>query len=125
MTLEAILDVEKQSVLDRLDRQPEYAAALGERGDVEPSVAPRREALPDRSPTPREPSPEARRTGTAPPAEDRLPERDGQRGEKSRRGRRLKYAMALLLALPVAAGGYLYWDYSAHFESTDDAFITA
>jgi membrane fusion protein (multidrug efflux system) len=30
--------------------------------------------------------------------------------------------MALLLA---AAAGYLYWDHSAHFESTDDAFIAA
>jgi membrane fusion protein, multidrug efflux system len=29
---------------------------------------------------------------------------------------------ALLLA---AAAGYLYWDYTAHFESTDDAFIAA
>ena len=30
--------------------------------------------------------------------------------------------MALLLA---AAAGYLYWDHTAHFESTDDAFIAA
>ena len=30
--------------------------------------------------------------------------------------------IALLLA---AAAGYLYWDHSAHFESTDDAFIAA
>jgi len=30
--------------------------------------------------------------------------------------------IALLLA---AAGGYLYWDHTAHFESTDDAFIAA
>jgi membrane fusion protein (multidrug efflux system) len=30
--------------------------------------------------------------------------------------------VALLLA---AAAGYLYWDYTSHFESTDDAFIAA
>jgi membrane fusion protein, multidrug efflux system len=30
--------------------------------------------------------------------------------------------IALLLA---AAAGYLYWDHTSHFESTDDAFITA
>jgi membrane fusion protein, multidrug efflux system len=30
--------------------------------------------------------------------------------------------MALILA---AAAGYLYWDYGAHFEATDDAFIAA
>jgi membrane fusion protein (multidrug efflux system) len=24
-----------------------------------------------------------------------------------------------------AAGGYLYWDYAEHFETTDDAFIAA
>ena len=30
--------------------------------------------------------------------------------------------MALLLA---AVAGYIYWDYTSHFESTDDAFIAA
>jgi len=33
--------------------------------------------------------------------------------------------IALLLFIPVAASGYLYWDYAEHFESTDDAFIAA
>ena len=37
--------------------------------------------------------------------------------------------MALLLALPLfavtALGGYLYWDHSRRFQSTDDAFIAA
>jgi membrane fusion protein, multidrug efflux system len=31
----------------------------------------------------------------------------------------------LLLAIVVAAGGALYWNYADHFESTDDAFIAA
>jgi membrane fusion protein (multidrug efflux system) len=30
-----------------------------------------------------------------------------------------------LLSILVAAGGYLYWDNAAHFESTDDSFIAA
>jgi membrane fusion protein (multidrug efflux system) len=29
------------------------------------------------------------------------------------------------LSIPIAAGGYLYWDYTRHFESTDDAVIAA
>ena len=33
--------------------------------------------------------------------------------------------VGLLLFIPVVAGGYLYWDNSLHFESTDDAFIAA
>lgn len=34
-------------------------------------------------------------------------------------------AIGLLVALVAAAGGYLYWDYAAHFEMTDDAFVAA
>jgi membrane fusion protein, multidrug efflux system len=33
--------------------------------------------------------------------------------------------LGMLLAASVAGGGYLYWDYASHFETTDDAFITA
>jgi membrane fusion protein, multidrug efflux system len=41
--------------------------------------------------------------------------------------RRHPFALAagLLLLVPTAAAAYLYWDYSRHFESTDDAFIAA
>ena len=43
-----------------------------------------------------------------------------------RRSRRRVAAFAGGVALLVAAGvGYLYWDESAHFEATDDAFIAA
>jgi membrane fusion protein (multidrug efflux system) len=31
----------------------------------------------------------------------------------------------LLLTVATAAAGYLYWDYSQHFESTDDSFVAA
>jgi membrane fusion protein (multidrug efflux system) len=41
-------------------------------------------------------------------------------------GRRsLILALALPLLVATAAGGYLYWDYAGHFQSTDDAFIAA
>jgi membrane fusion protein (multidrug efflux system) len=63
---------------------------------------------------------------------ERGPKPAGQQEEPSqspRRGRLRRHPvlapvglMALLLA---AAAGYLYWDHSAHFESTDDAFIAA
>ena len=32
---------------------------------------------------------------------------------------------ALLFVVVAGAAGYVYWDYTAHFESTDDAFIAA
>jgi membrane fusion protein (multidrug efflux system) len=31
----------------------------------------------------------------------------------------------VVLVVAVTTGGYIYWDHTAHFESTDDAFITA
>jgi membrane fusion protein, multidrug efflux system len=50
-------------------------------------------------------------------------------GEKARKGflrrRPIAAAFGLLSMAVVGAGGYLYWDDAAHFESTDDAFIAA
>ena len=34
-------------------------------------------------------------------------------------------ALGLVVALLAAFGGYIYWDHTGHFESTDDAFIAA
>ena len=34
-------------------------------------------------------------------------------------------ALGVPLLLLAGAGGYLYWDYTSHFETTDDAFIAA
>ena len=39
--------------------------------------------------------------------------------------RRFAFAVGLPLFTVVAAGGYLYWDYARHFQSTDDAFFAA
>ena len=33
--------------------------------------------------------------------------------------------IGLILFVLLAAGGYLYWDYARHFESTDDAFVAS
>src|SRR5262249_50136226 len=61
-----------------------------------------------------------------PPDHEDPPEHDRERGAVPRRGQRVRMlAIALLLAVPLAAGGYLYWDHASHFESTDDAFIAA
>jgi membrane fusion protein, multidrug efflux system len=50
-------------------------------------------------------------------------------GEKARKGflrrRPMAAALGLVFMAFAGAGGYLYWDSAAHFESTDDAFIAA
>jgi membrane fusion protein, multidrug efflux system len=54
---------------------------------------------------------------------------DDERRDEPRRGllrrRPLAFASGIVLLVAAAAAGYLYWDYAAHFESTDDAFIAA
>jgi membrane fusion protein (multidrug efflux system) len=35
------------------------------------------------------------------------------------------FAVGLPLSTVAVPGGYLYWDYAEHFETTDDAFIAA
>jgi membrane fusion protein, multidrug efflux system len=41
------------------------------------------------------------------------------------RGHPLLVSAGLVALLVAGAAGYVYWDYSSHFESTDDAFIAA
>src|SRR3954471_16124823 len=69
------------------------------------------------------------------PGRSRQQDRDGDDarrdsdGQADRRGflrRDPLVALVGLVALVAAAlGGYFYWDYARHFESTDDAFIDA
>jgi membrane fusion protein (multidrug efflux system) len=83
-----------------------------------------------RAPTPQNHAPsELRVVALAPEGEDVEHADDDEHRDVPRRGvlRRRPYAvvgglMLLFVALP---GGYLYWDYASHFESTDDAFIAA
>jgi membrane fusion protein (multidrug efflux system) len=83
-----------------------------------------------RSPVPQEP-PHADRPGSQPPSEadDEHKPQDRSEGEEARKSwfRRHPTAVAFgLLCLVLAmAAGYLYWDYSRHFETTDDAYIAA
>jgi len=79
-----------------------------------------------RAPAPRE-VPRERRIGEVPP--ERENQHPDERSDEPRRGllRRhpLAFVIGLVLFVLLAAGGYLYWDYARHFESTDDAFVAA
>ena len=65
--------------------------------------------------------------GSPPLHKGREPANDAERADQPRRGllRRhpLVFALGVLLLIPTVAASYLYWDYSLHFESTDDAFV--
>ena len=83
-----------------------------------------------RAPAPRERPPGERRIVEAPrEGEDHHPGQDREGGDAPRRKLLRRHPFAFLLGLvffvAAAAGGYLYWDYAEHFESTDDAFIAA
>jgi len=82
-----------------------------------------------RAPAPREAPPDERRIVEVPPKrENDDAERIQERSDEPRRGllrRNLAFAIGLVLFMLAAAGGYLYWDYARHFESTDDAFVAA
>jgi membrane fusion protein, multidrug efflux system len=99
------------------------------RRDIIVLRAPAREAPPTTDERRAEPAEKTERP-TAPPEKEveRGPAPTAQEG-KPRKGWRRRHPVlapvglaALLLA---AAVGYVYWDYAAHFESTDDAFIAA
>jgi membrane fusion protein, multidrug efflux system len=70
----------------------------------------------------------ARREQPYEPDEDREPE-EHPAAEESRKGwlRRhpIVVALGLLCVLLALPAGYLYWDYTSHFEYTDDAYIAA
>jgi membrane fusion protein (multidrug efflux system) len=88
------------------------------------------DAVRARGPLPQDHPPEDQPSVESPPLhDDRLPDQDGERGDKPSRAflRRHPFAVALglLVLIPVVAGGYLYWDNAQHFESTDDSFIAA
>lgn len=67
----------------------------------------------DRPPDGPEPTQEAPGDVAAPPHKH-LPVR-----------RSIAVAIGLIALAAAAAGGYVYWDYADHFESTDDAFIAS
>ena len=82
-----------------------------------------------RTPAPQQRAPNDPPIVESPPLhDDRQPEGD-ESGNPSRgsplRRHKLALMLGLVLFIPAAAAGYLYWDSAGHFQSTDDAFIAA
>ena len=99
-------------------REPEEPAA--ERPVETPEID--HPAEPAETERPGKPAEEAE-PGRQPAAKDEKP------SEKPRKGFLRRHPVlapvGLVGVLLAAAAGYLYWDHTSHFESTDDAFITA
>ncbi len=72
---------------------------------------------------PAEPAEKEAKPGQQPASKEKKP------GEKPRRSFLRRHPIlapvGLIALLLAAAAGYLYWDHTSHFESTDDAFIAA
>jgi membrane fusion protein (multidrug efflux system) len=73
-----------------------------------------------RSPARREPSFEADAD-----LEPQNRDADGEARRSWFRRHRIAVAFGLLCSLLALPAGYLYWDYTSHFETTDDAYIAA
>src|SRR5271166_2378414 len=112
------------TVLDALDPQSGGASS------TQLSASAGEAAAPKRTPAwqPRPPA-EGRVAELSPPQEDRHTGSIRDDAGESRRGfaRRHRFGTLIgaLLAGTAILGGYLYWDNTAHYESTDDAFIAA
>ena len=96
----------------------------------QPSFGAEEEIVRARAPAPREHPPGERRIVEVPlEREDQHVEQDRQDGDEPRgsllRHHPFAFLIGLILFVVVTTGGYLYWDYARHFESTDDAFVAA
>jgi membrane fusion protein (multidrug efflux system) len=102
---------------------PPEAAPEAER----PAEAPEKTEAPaepaEKTERPAEPSEQEAKPGQEPASKEKRP------GEKPRKGFLRRHPVlapvGLIALLLTAAAGYLYWDHTSHFESTDDAFIAA
>jgi membrane fusion protein, multidrug efflux system len=97
-------------------------------GNDRPAAGPSKDFVHARAPTPQETPGEERRVVEVPPErEDPHLELDRKRKDTPRRGLVRRHLFAFAVGLPLSTvavpGGYLYWDYAEHFETTDDAFI--
>jgi membrane fusion protein (multidrug efflux system) len=104
----------EDSVMER-DRSPSH----------EPGVKPGKPHVIARVPTPREsPAPEGPTSPVGPDAAQPQAITKGRRRSFLHR-RPVVFAIGAVLLAATLASGYVYLDYTEHFESTDDAFITA
>jgi membrane fusion protein, multidrug efflux system len=95
-------------------------------GYAEPSADARADFVPTRERPPRE-----RRPARKLP--DEREDRDQEQGYEPRAERRrgllrrhpVAFAIGLAVLLAATPPGYLYWDYTNHFETTDDSYIAA
>jgi membrane fusion protein, multidrug efflux system len=119
------LDVQDRDSADQLMLNRDAAR------DAEPSADARTDFPPVRERPPQDRPPHERPPGKDLPRE-RKDEDFGQNREKNGEQRKgllrrhpVGFALGLVLLLVALAVGYLYWDYSSHFESTDDAYIAS
>jgi len=126
---------------DRSESETDWDKGSASRGGSS-SADPRRDIIVLRAPT-REAPPAAERPAEpaeknerpSQPAEkeaERSPEPSGQQGKAGEKPRKnwlrrhpILAPLGLVALLLAAAAGYVYWDHTSHFESTDDAFIAA
>ena len=78
-----------------------------------------------RSPLARDMPRKANQPPTPPARDGHASTRAGDTPRKRRPRRLLSLSLGAVLLASTVAGGYLYWDYARHFETTDDAFIAA
>lgn len=119
------LEAQEQDRAEQSQRETPRGLAAGAtsepgRGNGQVPQETRKDAIEARPPTSLERQPGERRVPEVP---DHRRRKEGARGLL----RRHPFALliGLLLSFVAAAGGYLYWDDAAHFETTDDAFIAA
>jgi membrane fusion protein, multidrug efflux system len=122
----------KRDVISLDALAPEAPAEAGLR--TEPADETRRRIAPDeKSERPADPAEKTERP--VQPAEkeakpNQQPSAEGEQSDKKPskswlRRHPLGAVFALLFVVVAGAAGYVYWDYTAHFASTDDAFIAA
>jgi membrane fusion protein, multidrug efflux system len=126
MTLQAEVDHDEQSLLDYSELRSERAWSRSPIGNPALSADAGTEFVRARMPAPQRAPSGERRIIDSPPLHDEDQDETSKRRRAGFLGRRqLALALALPLFAAVMAGGYLYWDHSRRFQSTDDAFIAA
>jgi membrane fusion protein (multidrug efflux system) len=102
---------------------PSETAPEAERPAEAPEKTERSAERAEKTERPAEPSEQEARPGQQPASKEKKP------SEKPRKGWIRRHpvlgSLGLTALIFVAAAGYLYWDQTSHFESTDDAFIAA